>query len=131
MAARAVGLTRWGGPALLGLGGCGALASTFLRWHTGLEGVYFNRSVGAPAYAGVFGAFGGNAWSAFNGLAVVLAVFAGYAALVALAISRVRTERIGLIAVMASAMGFALGGWIVQIAFSRPGLVGLGPGPMI
>src|SRR5207248_7519373 len=58
--------------ALLVVGACGVLASTFLRWHSGLEGAYFNRSIGAPGYAGVFGVFGRNAWDVFTGLAITL-----------------------------------------------------------
>src|SRR5438874_954438 len=105
MATRGVGPRPWMPSALVIVSGCGALAATFVRWHTGVEGVYFNRSIGAPSYAGAFGAFGENAWSAFSGLAVALAVFAALAAAVVLAIFRAPAERINLIAVTTSTIG--------------------------
>ena len=131
MVTRVVGLRSWTGPALLLVGGCGALASTFLRWRTGLEGVYFNRSIGMPAYAGVFGSFGRNAWDVFTGLSAALAAFAAVTVLVAIAIPRVPVARINLVALVTSVIGVGIGAWIVGVAFGRAGLVGLGPGPVI
>lgn len=121
----------WGALALVFVGGCGALASTFLTWHIGPEGVYFNGSGGAPAYAAVFGAFDEDAWKAFGGLAIALAAFAGVAAAVVPALLRAPASRLTLIALTTSLIGVAIGAWIIQVAFSRPGLIGLGPGPVI
>src|SRR2546421_6005029 len=99
----------WIAPTLLLVGVGGALASTFLRWRTGVEGVYFNRSIGMPAYAGVFGAFGRNGWEVFTSLSVALVAFSAVTVLVAIAIPRVPVVRINLVALVTSVIGVGIG----------------------
>jgi hypothetical protein len=47
--------------------------SLFLDWYPAIEGAYFERSVGDPAFAGVLSLHGTNAWEAFAVTDVALA----------------------------------------------------------
>lgn len=50
-------MSRWSAlalAALLAAAGCGLVAALEHKDYCTIEGAYFNRSVGAPAYAGVF-----------------------------------------------------------------------------
>ena len=54
----------------------------FLDWFGGIGGAYFNRAVGAPAYAGVVGRYGESGWHVLGWAALtacVLAIVAGLA----------------------------------------------------
>jgi hypothetical protein len=124
----------WVMPSLLVLGGCTLIAAMFLRWYTGvaIEGAYFNRSVGAPAYAGVFNGGGRSAWDAFSAFDVVLAVFAvlavvaGLGGLGLLAASVARSA-----CIVVAVGGIGVGAWTLERVFDRPVLSGLGPGAVI
>lgn len=76
---------RMAGVLLAGGGGALVGASTFLDWfrHTGIEGAYFNKSVGAPAYAGIFDPWS-DAWESFGWLRYALVAVAGLGVLLAL-----------------------------------------------
>lgn len=126
----------WVPSLLLVAGACGLLVATFLEWHSGLniEGAYFNRSTGAPAYAGVFSGWGhgDNAWQSFSGLDVALGAFAGLALLAAFGAFRSAPSRLRTgVSVATAAAGLGVGAWMLERVFDRPALVGLGPGPVV
>jgi hypothetical protein len=127
----------WIPPLLAVIGACGLLAATFMVWYAGVggvEGAYFNRSAGAPAYAGVFSAWGSGdtAWQAFAALDVALAVFVALALTVALGAVGLLPSRLHRLACLATAIGgVGVGAWVLERAFERPELVGLGPGAVI
>lgn len=123
------------GPAVAMVGGVALLAATFLTWYSGVnvEGAYFSRSVGAPAYAGVFSTWGDgdSAWQAFAGLDIALAACA-VAAVTAGASVLLRRFGIARVAcLIAGVGGMAAGAWTLERVFDRPALIGLGPGAVI
>jgi hypothetical protein len=129
-------LPAWIAPALAIVGGCGLLGAMFLDWYAGLgiEGAYFNRSVGAPAYAGVFSAWGSgdNAWEAFAGLDIALAAFAVLALFLGVAGLRSSAPKLRARASAATFLaGLGVAGWTLERIFDRPELVGLGPGAVL
>jgi hypothetical protein len=62
---------------LTAIGALGAIASTFGSWERGIEGAYFSRSIGAPAFAGVYVFWdGGRAWGDMPGLSILIVAVA-------------------------------------------------------
>jgi hypothetical protein len=126
----------WIAPALAIAAGALLLLATFLDWYSGvngIEGAYFNRSAGAPAYAGVFSAWGdaSNAWQAFSGLDIALAGSAAAAAIAGLSAFRPRPAVTRAACLVAAAAAVGAGARTPERVFDRPGLTGLGPGAVI
>jgi hypothetical protein len=126
----------WLPPLLAIVGGFGLVAATFMAWYAGgdIEGAYFNRTIGAPAYAGVFSTWAGgrNAWEAFTTLDIALVVFAALALAAGLgALSSVpaRLRRVVCLATVFGGIGVSA--WVLDRIFDRPVFVGLGPGAVI
>jgi hypothetical protein len=125
----------WIAPVLAIVGGTGLLVATFLTWYSGVnvEGAYFNRAVGAPAYAGVFSTWGegDSAWQAFAGLDIALAACAAAAVISGASILLHRYGVARVACLVAGVGGLAVGAWTLERVFDRPGLTGLGPGAVI
>jgi hypothetical protein len=118
--------------ALCAVGAIVLLLSTFLDWYPeGVEGAYFNRSVGAPADDAVFVPVGGiNAWQAFAVVDLALAVVSAVAAWAALAAFRRRSDRV---ANLAATLGGAIAlGLTIWRSIDEPlVLSGVGLGPVV
>jgi hypothetical protein len=123
--------------ALCGVGAVVLFASTFLHWYppAEIEGAYFNRSVGAPAYAGSFSSDGwANAWQAFAvvDLLLMLCVLAALAAAILL-LRRPSLQAAAWVAVGAGLAGLALVLWrtIDEPDDIVPSGLGVGIGPVV
>ncbi|MEA2369153.1 MAG: hypothetical protein QOH38_1871 [Thermoleophilaceae bacterium] len=125
----------WIAPALAIVGGVALLVATFLTWYSGVnvEGAYFNRATGAPAYAGVFSAWGDgqSAWQAFAGLDVALAACAAASVVAGVSALRPRPRLTRPACLVAAIAAVGAGAWTLERVFDRPGLTGLGPGAVI
>jgi hypothetical protein len=125
-------LRPWTAATLTIVGGCVCIGATFLRWGSTIEGAYFNRSEGAPAYAGVFRDGGENAWEAFSGLDIALATFGGLAVIAGLLALSTRTPALRNAAgLVISIAGLCVGAWVLERAFNEPQPAGTGPGTVL
>ena len=121
--------------AAAGLCGGGALvllASTFLDWYpTGIEGAYFNRSMGRLELQEGFKADAWtNAWQAFSVVDLVLAACMAVGLWAAATVLRGGPRRTaGRVAMAAGAIGLGLVGWRT---FEEPfEAIGVGPGAVL
>jgi hypothetical protein len=116
---------------MCGVGAVALFASLFMHWYATIEGAYFNRSVGAPAYGGSFSDDGwSNAWQAFAGVDVVLAACVVVAAVAAVLLAWRRATRAAAVAAaVAGVTGLGLVVWrIVDQPFDFGEGFGIGVG---
>lgn len=98
--------------ALLGVGAVALLVSTFGAWYVaGIQGAYFNRNIGAPAFVLVGNL--PNAWQSFRFVDLALTVAMAVALVAILAVVRGRRDaaRMGALAAAVAALALALVVW--------------------